>query len=469
MQQSQRHAYRLPPALFAFLAAATILAGLLTAIDTATAAERPNFIIMLADDVSWNDLGCYGHKKIKTPHLDTMAHEGMRFELAFLTCSSCSPSRCSILTGRYPHSTGAAELHQPLPADQVVFAGQLKKAGYYTAAAGKWHLGPAARTNFDRIEGGGPSGCENWVKVLKERPADKPFFLWLAAFDAHRGYAKNAIDKPHGLQDAVVPPYMPDAPAVREDLAMYYDEISRLDQYAGKVFAELKRQKIDNNTFVLFLADNGRPFPRSKTTVYDSGVRTPFIVRWPAGAKAGKVCNDLVSSVDIAPTILTLAGLPIGDTYQGVSFSPLLREAAHFNRSYVYAEHNWHDYQAHQRSVRSYKYLYIRNGLPQLPNTPPADAVRSPSYLHMLKLEAAGKLPASQRDCFIAPRPVDELYDVVADPHNMKNLAADPRYAATLQEMKTALNNWQHKTGDKPPINPTPDGFHRTKGTRLKK
>ncbi len=455
--------------LTAIIMAALLLATSFTAADTAEAAKKPNFIIMIADDVSWNDLGCYGHEKIKTPHLDKMAAEGLRFEQAFLTCSSCSPSRCSIMTGRYPHSTGAGELHQPLPANRIVFAGLLKKAGYYTASAGKWHLGNAARKNFDRIEGGSPSGCENWVKVLQERPKDQPFFLWLAAFDAHRGYQKNAIKQPHTASDAKVPPYLPDVLPVREDLAMYYDEISRLDQYAGKVFAELKRQGVDEDTFVLFMADNGRPFPRCKTTVYDSGVRTPFIIRWPGNVQPGSVSKQLVSSVDIAPTLLSLAGIKPGESFQGQSFAPILSGAAYLGRQYVYAEHNWHDYQAFQRSVRGHKYLYIHNGLPKLPNTPPADAVRSPSYKVMQELEAAGKLPAAQRDCFIAPRPVDELYDVQADPHNMKNLAADPRFAAELSRMKQAFADWQMRTGDAQPDSLTPDGFHRQTGVRLKK
>ena len=142
---------------------------------------------MIADDLGWNDVGCYGHPHIRTPNIDRLARQGLKFTHAFLTCSSCSPTRCSIMTGRYPHSTGAAELHQPLPPDQVVFPGLLKTAGYYTASAGKWHLGPAPKVHFDAVVGGGPIGCENWVKTLKERPKDRPFFLWLASIDPHRG------------------------------------------------------------------------------------------------------------------------------------------------------------------------------------------------------------------------------------------------------------------------------------------
>ena len=180
------------------ICALTFLAVSLGVAAGAVAADsRPNFIIMIADDVSPEDIGAYGHPHIRTPNIDAMARDGMRFDAAFLTCSSCSPSRCSINTGRYPHATGAAELHQPLPEAQVTFAELLKQAGYYTAAAGKWHMGPHAKRGYDKVtEGGGPSGCEAWVKTLQDRPRDKPFFLWLASFDAHRGYAKNTIARP---------------------------------------------------------------------------------------------------------------------------------------------------------------------------------------------------------------------------------------------------------------------------------
>lgn len=430
--------------------------------------SRPNFIIMIADDVSWNDLGCYGHPHVRTPNLDEVAKEGMRFDSAFLTCSSCSPSRCSILTGRYPHSTGAAELHQPLPANQVVFAGLLKEAGYHTASAGKWHLGNPAKTNFDKVVGGRPSGCENWVKVLKERPKDKPFFFWFAAIDAHRPYQEKIIDKPHTPKDVVVPPYFPDTKEVRRDLAQYYDEITRLDNYVGKVMKELKRQKIDKNTVVLFLADNGRPFPRCKTTVYDSGVKTPFIVRWPIGVKANSICKSLVSSVDIAPTIIELANLKSSKSFQGRSFAKLLSDPKSSIRDYIFAEHNWHDYQAHERAVRSNRYLFIENKFPQLTSSPPADAVRSPTYKAMQELHKKGKLNEAQRSCFIAPRPKEELYDIVSDPHCLNNLASSEKYSDTRKKMQVQLSQWKSRTMDRIPENPTPDQFDRITGARLK-
>lgn len=430
--------------------------------------RRPNFVVIFADDVSCSDFGTYGHPHIRTPHIDCLAAEGIRFDAAFLTCSSCSPSRSSILTGRYPHNTGAAELHMPLPADQVVLAGLLKQHGYYTASAGKWHLGKAAEKHFDLIVGGLPSGCEHWVEVLSGRPQEKPFFLWLAAFDAHRTYEPNTVDPPHDPGDTVVPPFLPDVPETREDLALYYDEVSRLDHYVGQVLGALREAGIADNTFVLFMADNGRPFPRCKTTLYDSGIHTPLVVRYPKVVTAGSICDNLVSSIDIAPTILQLAGVEVPSSMQGRSFTPLLSDPTATLRDYVFAEHNWHDYQCHERSVRDQRYLYIRNSLPHLPATPPADAVMSPTYAAMRQLFSAGKLTPPQQSCFLSPRVAEELYDVQEDPHCLTNLASAADGAATLERMRAAVDDWIERTNDRFPESPTPDRFDRSTGERLK-
>ncbi len=430
--------------------------------------SRPNFIVIVADDLGWNDLGCYGHQAIRTPNVDRLAAEGLRFTHAFLTCSSCSPTRCSIMTGRYPHSTGAKELHQPLPADQVVFGGLLKQGGYYTASAGKWHLGAAAKANFDTVVGGGPSGCEKWVETLQNRPKDKPFFMWLAAFDPHRGYQPNTIPDPHEPEDAMVPPFLPDVAETRQDLALYYDEVARMDGYIGRVLDELERQCVADNTFVLFLSDNGRPFPRCKTTLYDSGVKTPLVVRWPGKVRPRSVCDSLVSVIDIAPTIVELAGLEVSSTFQGESFSSLLGRPQGSIREHVFAEHNWHDYQAHERSVRSKKYLYIRNAFPDLQCTPPADAVRSITFQAMRKRRDADELSPEQVGCFAAPRAGEELYDVQRDPYQLLNVAADPKYAKVLAQMRAVHERWRRETRDEIPAKPTPDQFDRETGRRLK-
>jgi arylsulfatase A-like enzyme len=368
------------------------------------------------------------------------------------------------MTGRYPHSTGAAELHQPLPADQVIFPALLKAAGYYTASAGKWHLGPSAKKGFDVVlEGGGESGADKWLSTLRERPKDKPFFLWLAAIDAHRDYKPGAFDPPHRPEDVTVPPFLPDAPETRADLANYYDEIARLDKNLGLVLDELAAQKVADNTIVIFLADNGRPFPRCKTTLYDSGIRTPLIIRWP-GAGVGGITGELVSTVDLAPTILDLAGITPPKSTQGYTFRKLLSPKPTPWRREIFAEHNWHDYQAHERAIRTARWLYIRNSFPQLTGSPPADAVRSPTFELMLRLHDAGKLPPDQAGPLIAPRAAEELYDCDSDPHQLKNLAADPQHASTLAELRARLNAWIKETGDRVPEKPTPDKYDRRTG-----
>ena len=427
---------------------------------------QPNYIVFIADDAAWNDCGPYGNNVIKTPNINKLAEEGVVFDNAFLTTSSCSPSRCSILTGRYPHNTGAPELHMPLPADQILFAGELQKAGYYTALAGKYHIGDP-RSEFDSIYGGSPSGCENWMRAIQNRPKEKPFFLWLAARDPHRTYSPNTIPEPHDPKNVIVPPFLPDADSTRKDLALYYDEISRLDSYLGQVMAELKKQGVDENTLVIYMTDNGKPFPRCKTRMYDSGIKTPFIVRWPGKVKKGRTAS-LISSIDIAPTFCELAGANIPKSFQGVSFAPILKNYTKKTRDYIVGEHNWHDYQAHERAIRNLNYLYIRNAFPQFNASPPADAVGSLTYQEMIKMHAAGELNEKQLDCFVEPRVAEELYDVVNDPFQYNNLAENPDYLTELNKMRGLLDNWIVETGDKIPESPSPDTFDRWTGKKLK-
>lgn len=450
---------------------------------------RPNFVILIADDMAWDDSGPYGNRAVRTPNIDRLAAQGMRFQHAILTASSCSPSRASIMTGRYPHNTDAEQLHWPLPREQVTFVEQLKASGYWTAAAGKWHLGPHMKNRFDAVAEAGTagfqlptepraarsrmidqddeSGCANWLPALKSRPKNKPFFLWLAALDPHRDYKPNAIAHPHQPGHVIVPPYLPDTPEVRRDLALYYDEVTRLDDYVGKVLGELDAQGVASNTVVIFMTDNGRAFPRCKTTVYDSGIKTPFIVRWPGRVRPGATCERLISSIDIAPTVLELAGLDQLKTFQGQSFARLFDDPAAAIREYAFAEHNWHDYDAHKRAVRGERFKYIRNFDTHLPNTPPADAVRSPTFQAMRKLRDARKLPPAQMSCFTTPKPEEELYDLENDPHELRNIASDPAHKETLARLRDALAKWQKETADPMPGLRNPDEFDRETGEPL--
>jgi arylsulfatase A-like enzyme len=454
----------------------------------AHAADRPNAILFIADDVSWNDLGCYGNAAARTPNINRLAANGRRFDEAILVASSCSPSRSSIITGRYPHNNGrASELHQPIAAHLPWFPRLLRESGYHTALVGKHHMTsdkPVAGEKpqpepFDLVDKGmapdNKGGHATWVQTVKERPQDKPFFFWFAALDAHRAWDGDRdwnaelYGPKHDPAKVIVPPYLNDDAATRDDLASYYNEITRFDHFIGRVVAELEKQGVLDNTLILVMADNGRPFPRAKTRLHDSGMKTPFVAHWPQGiTKPGTATQSLVSAIDIAPTILSLANVTVPPTMQGVSFAPILENPAATPRKHVFSEHNWHDYEAHGRSVRSESFLYIVNARPQLAWQGPADSVHSPSFQSLRTARDAGKLTHAQADVFLAPRPVAELYRTDADALQLNNLVDNPNYASVKERLAKLMTEWTDATGDSVPAEISKDFFDRESGERLK-
>lgn len=443
----------------------------------------PNIVLIIADDVSWEDIGVYGNEGISTPNIDQLAKDGMLFTEAYLTTSSCSPSRTSIISGLYPHNTDAEQLSWPLPEYKKTFVQELKNAGYWTGLAGKYHMGDPVRDDFDvllemqwldapigldrRLKGDG-SGSDEWISLLQQRPKDKPFFTWLASFDAHRPFYGDEFDDPYSPDVVTIPPYMPDTKLVREDFAIYYDEITRLDDYVGKVVAELEAQGVTQNTMILFMADNGRAFPRDKTTLYDGGIKTPWIVKWPGKVKAGLVNNNLVSSVDIAPTFMKMAGLSPLDEFEGVDLMPALKEEMKAVRDMVYAEDHFHDYEDYTRAVRTKKFKYVKNFYEDLPNTPSADIIRGRTWQSMLEEKEKGTLNEAQLKCFEAPRPIEELFDVANDPYELNNLAMNPEYVEILEDMRNQLAEIRTLSNDYLPKQRTPDDFFRETGLPTK-
>ena len=475
-----------------------LLAGVIFMLGAAlVAADRPNVILFIADDVSWDDYGCYGNAAARTPHIDRLARGGLRFDAAFLTASSCSPSRSSIITGRYPHNTGqAAELHLPIDARLPWFPTLLRRAGYYTALVGKNHMksagskpgpvlasqaeGDAAQPQpFDFIDAGnGPGnrgGHATWVKTLQDRPRDKPFFFWFASYDAHREWDGSRewdearYGPKHDPAKVSVPPFLSDDRDTRQDLAAFCNEVTRFDYFVGEVVQELERQEILNNTLLLLMADNGRPFPRAKTRLHDSGMKTGLIAHWPAGITSGGATSpSLVSAIDLAPTILELAGVTPADPMQGVSLAPLFSDPHATVREFAFSEHNWHDYEACGRCVRSAGFLYVRNLRPQLAWQGPADSVRSVAHQQLRHLRDKGGLNEAQSDVFLAPRPNEELYRTSDDPLQIRNLAGDPEFAAVQQRLSAALDQWIRETGDSVPNDLSRDAFDRETGDSLK-
>jgi N-sulfoglucosamine sulfohydrolase len=219
--------------------------------------------------------------------------------------------------------------------------------------------------------------------------------------------------------------------------------------------AELERQGVAENTYVIFTSDNGRPFPRTKTRLYDCGVKTPLIV-WRPGTIAPARTDSLVSTIDLAPTVLELAGVPIDERVQGVSIAPVLAKPQAMVRDYAFSEHNWHVGAAHERSVRQGDWLYIRNNLPELQSLCVESGPGVPAGKELWDAQEAGELNDHQQDVFMKPRPADELYNVKDDPHQLKNLAGDPAHAETLAALQQVLAQWSEETGDSVPESPTP-------------
>ncbi len=416
---------------------------------------KPNFVFFLADDVSVEDFGCYGHPTLKTPSIDALAQHGMRFDNAYLTTSSCSPSRCSIITGRYPHNTGAPELHVSLPEEQIRFPELLRQAGYYTVLSGKNHMFKNTDRAFDKItRGGGPGGEEDWVKHVQDRPKDKPFFFWFASNDAHRSWKQSEHAPIYKSDEIIVPPYLVDTEGTREDLASYYHEVSRFDHFIGLVTAELKKQKILDNTFIVVAADNGRPFPRCKSRLYDSGIKTPWVVHYPDMIQSVAVTQSLISVIDLSATCLELAEVERPDCIQGRSFVPILQDPEAETRKCVFSEHNWHVYKNHERMVRFGEFLYIKNNFPDQPNLC-YEAHNDPAGEDLWNAHALGKTTVNQMQIFANPCPSEELYHTTSDFHQFTNLVDDPEFYSVLQQSRLLLEAWTEQTGDSIPTNPS--------------
>ncbi|MBN2326666.1 MAG: sulfatase [Candidatus Omnitrophica bacterium] len=439
-------------------------AGALSLTAPAESQDKPNIIWLIADDVGSKEIGCYGHPTIRTPNIDRLAANGVRFTEAFVTASSCSPSRCSMFTGKFPHSTGAENLHDPLPADQVIVPELLASVGYYTGSVGKFHMGPHAEKKFDVVTG----NVGDWKSFLDRRPKAKPFFLNVGFYDAHRTFDRGCVDPPYTHDDIVVPPYLPDIPEAREELAGFYDEITRMDGVIGEIVDALKKEGVLENTLIIFCGDNGMPFPRAKSTVYDSGIQTPLIIHYPRSIKSGQVNRCLASLVDVAPTSLEYAGVNVPEAMQGCSLVQEIADPSLHGAPYIFAEKNWHDLDDHSRAVRDHRYKYIRNAFPEKPLENSADSSVAPLFQKMRQMRDAGTLSKEAMLLFRSRRSPEELYDLENDPWEFHNLVNDPAYQNVLKRMRSALDKWIDDTKDIPPSKSYPDEFHPETGERIR-
>jgi len=441
----------------------------------------PNILVFIADDAS-PDMGCYGNPIVKTPSIDSLAKNGLRFANAFLTSSQCSPSRTSMMTGQFSHTIGTEDLHHTDMSDTLItLPGELQKAGYYTGVMLKAHFGDHVMKDFDYFDDGFwpdyiqgrwfDKALGNFNQFL-DKKGDRPFFMWVGFVDPHRPYGPNEkaegnqAPQVHNPNDIKVPPYLVDDQRTRVDLARYYDEIHRVDKQIGQFCQAIKDRGLAKNTVVIFLSDNGYPFPKGKATVYDAGIHTPMVFTWPEKIKAGTVHeNGLISTIDLMPTLLQIAGKQSKATLPGKSFKYLLHSPKERGRDMIFAERNWHVTDEYIRTVRTEKFKLIFNAYTDK-MLGHVDA--GPSWWSLLEAYQKNELSPAQSMIFQAPRAGIELYDVENDPHEIDNLAMKKGYTDTIKTLLKKLEAWQELSVDHAPdVRQIPDNLDRLTGQPL--
>ena len=441
------------------------------------AGPRPNLVLVVADDLGLT-LGCYGDPSARTPHLDQLAKEGVRFTQAFCTTASCSPSRSVLLTGRHNHATGQYGLqhgvhHFEAFADTPTLPALLRQAGYRTVRIGKLHVGPDAAYPFDRVLTGMRGGDRNSVAMAERveeylrEPAERPFFLYFCPTDPHRSGAvnTNSSHRPNrfgngpgypGVQETTfdlgsvrVPPFLPDTPACRAELAEYYQSVARFDQGVGRLVEALRQTGQYDDTVLVLLSDNGIPFPGAKTTLYEPGMHLPLIVRMPQARRRGLTNAALVSWVDVTPTLLDFAGaLPAEARYHGRSFRAILEQEQPAGWDAVFGSHTFHEVTMYypMRAVRTRQFKLILNLAHPLSFPFASDLYSSATWQHTLTSAAEWYGQRRVRDYL--QRPQWELYDLSTDPDEIHNLAADPAHQSVLRELQARLRRFQGETKD---------------------
>ncbi len=453
----------------------------------APAGRAKNVVLFVADDMG-QDAGCYGNPVLKTPHLDALAREGTRFADAFCTTSSCSPSRSVILTGLHNHTNGqyglAHGVHNFYSREDVVTLPVLMRAaGYRTGRFGRaTHVRPYAAYEFDvaiptpgaeltmdaRLYGRDIVRCVEDAGAFIARADAKPFFVMVATNDSHRfgtrfeslpgkpntfandhTYA-GVVEVRYAPDEVLVPRFLNDNPGTRAELAQYYQSVSRLDQGLGRLVEVLKRTGHWDDTLIVFISDNGAPFPGAKTNVYEPGLREPCVIRDPAAAKRGIVSDAMISWVDITPTILNYAGaLTAKLKLHGRSILPVLQQEHAADWGEIYASHTFHEVTSYypMRAVRDRRYKLIWNAAYQLDFPIADDLGSSATWQSVAGLEPGQRLGRRTLANFLQ-RPPLELYDLQEDPDEVHNLAGDPAQRERLDRMVARLKTFQKQTRD---------------------
>ena len=429
---------------------------------------QPNILWITCEDMSPH-LGSYGDSQVKTPHLDKLASEGIRYTRAFATAGVCAPSRSAIITGMYQQSIGTQHMRtaklsankDAYPPDYVgysalvpeavkCFPEYLRAAGYYcTNNAKEDYQFEAPPTVWDESSRKG-----HW---RNRKNAEQPFFAVFNLMTTHESQVWERANEPLLVdpKNVQVPPYYPDVPEVRKDIARHLSNVMVMDQQAGEILSQLEQDGLSDNTIIFFFSDHGDGLPFVKREIYDRGTRVPLIIKFgknsesanPFGTKKGIVNDQLVSFVDLAPTVLSLAGCAIPNHLQGQAF---LGSAKGTPRKYIFAARDRMDSEYDRvRSIRDKQFLYLRNYMPEKPYYQNiAYRLQQPMMNVILKMKDQSRLNQQQMLWFRPSKPVEELYDCEADPWQFKNLADDPAYANKLRGLRQVYDEWIKDVGD---------------------
>jgi len=419
--------------------------------------KRPNILWISTEDMSPH-LGCYGDKVAKTPNIDRLASQGIRYTNVFTSAAISAPVRAGMITGMYQTSIGCMHMRTTSyrrSADNPVqftavpphyvkaFTEYMRASGYYCTNNSKtdyqFTKDPVPASIWDE--------CSNKAHYRNRTDKSQPFFAVFNWTGTHESQNWNIDKVKTDLKKIQVPPYYPDNEIIRKNLAKMYDNIARLDSVVGALLKDLEKEGELDNTIIFFWGDHGDGLPRAKRWLYDSGLNIPLIIKFPGKANSGTVDERLISSIDFGPTVLSLAGIPIPAHMQGRAF---LGKQAGAERDAVYAARDRVDESYDMiRSVRTKEYLYIRNYYPNEPFPIWVPYLSNmPIYKEMLRLDAEGKLSGPQKSWMAYSRPPEELYDVKSDPFQINNIINDAKYTVILEELRARHKKWTLESGD---------------------
>jgi len=430
--------------------------------------RSPNIIMYLSDDHSVDFVSCYGNNIIKTPNLDALAREGMLFRNVFAASPTCAPSRSVMYTGLYPARNGAMANHTQCKADTKSLPDYLRPLGYRVVLACKVHVGPKEVFDFEyleatlpenplleriyRTEGLDSKAVEHFLAEHAKNKPEQPLCLILADYNPHVIWERNKMYEPAKLP---LPPFLVDTPTTRRGLANYYQDITTMDKRIGNILASLKKHGYEDNTLFIYTSDQGPEWPHCKWTLYDSGLRVPFIARWPGKIKANTICDALISFVDVTPTFIDIAGGSQPKDIDGSSFLDVFLGKKESCREMIFGSHTgdgrMNDFP--QRGVRNSRYKYILNLKPEnkwtTHFTKVYGFVDSHAEVYKSWLEKA-KTDISTAELLkkIEYHPKEELYDTYNDHYEFNNLADDPAYKEIRATMRKHLHEWLKQQGD---------------------